>query len=174
MLLQRYCRAIYEAMLHVYPRPFRKRFGKEMLQVFDQRFHAAMQTSGPIGLIRFAACILRDLLSSAVAETIDSLRLLPRFAIAVDREYAGVPVFFLCGSDAPRAPALMAGAILSLALFNSATFTIEYGRARFWRNDLTMRAHQSRFWASGWPALVPSVYAAGPAQTQKLRPVAYF
>jgi len=168
--LQRCCRALYRALLYAYPLPFRRRFGEEMMQVFDDRYRTVIQTSGPFGLLRFAVYILTDLLSTTVAETIDSLQPLPQFAIAGDREFDGVPTFHLCGSDAPRATALMAGAILSLTFFSSAPFAIEHSRARHWRNDLAVRAHQSRFWASGWPALVPILYAAGPAQTRKSTP----
>ena len=117
MALQRCCRALYRALLYAYPPPFRRRFGKEMMQVFDDRYRTVIQTSGPLSLLRFALYILTDLLSTTVTETIDSLRPLPQFAIAGDREFDGVPAFHVCGSDAPRATALLAGAILSLAFF---------------------------------------------------------
>src|SRR5260370_38068163 len=106
-----------------------------------------------------------DLLSTTVAQTLDSLRPVPQFAIAVDRDFDGVPTFQLCEGDAPLATALVAGAILSLAFFNSVTSAMEHSRERHWRNDLAVSGHQSRLWASGWPARVPSVYAAGPGQT---------
>ena len=170
MALQRCCRALYRALLYAYPPPFRRRFGKEMMQVFDDRYRTVIQTSGPLSLLRFALYILTDLLSTTVAETIDSLRPLPQLAIGGDREFDGVPTFHVCGSDAPRATALLAGAILSLAFFSSATFAIEHSRVRHWRNDLAARAHHTRFWASGRPALVPSVYAAGPAQIRTSTP----
>jgi hypothetical protein len=168
--LHRCCRALYRALLYAYPLPFRKRFGKELMQVFDDRYRSVIQTSGRFGLLRFAVHILTDLLSTTVAETIDSLRPLPQFAIAGGHHFDGVPTFQLCEGDAPRATALMAGAILSLALFNSITFAMEHSRARHWRHDLAISGHQSRLWASGWPARVPSVYAAATAQTGNSTP----
>src|SRR5215207_3840715 len=64
---------IYRTLLRLYPRPFRGRYGAEMMRAFaDRRRAAAAQ-----GLIPLAAChagALRDLMANAIAERLETRR----------------------------------------------------------------------------------------------------
>ena len=67
-----FCR-IYAILLYAYPRDFRRAYGRDMQQVFRDRCREAASTSGRRPILRFAAHVAHDLLTSTVRERAASM-----------------------------------------------------------------------------------------------------
>ncbi len=153
------CRGVYRMSLHLYPLQFRQRFGGEMLQVFDDRYREIEQSSGTRGLVRFGAQVLFDLVWSAYQENFGSAGPSPRAATAGIAGLEGVPAFLVLSEDAPHANTLVAGTVVSLLLFGSATAAIENWRSPNWRGHIAAGATPPRLSGERWSAPV------GPGKT---------
>ncbi len=117
-----FCR-IYRAPLYAYPPEFRRRFGREMAQVFGDRCRSVAQTRGLRGLLAFGMHSIADWLSTTVSEPIASTYETSAAIQALD----GVPVFYTVSSFSPRPRALIHGGVLSLAIFAAISFAIGHG-----------------------------------------------
>ncbi|HEY3439157.1 MAG TPA: hypothetical protein VGK29_00315 [Paludibaculum sp.] len=154
-------RALYEASLWAYPPRFRERFGPEMMQLFDDRYSSIVQSSGSIGLIRFAAQLLTDLVWAVLRESIDSLQPDPQPVIAADFH------FTLLGDQTPGPKSLAAGAVASIALFGMAVVAMEHWRGPNWRGDLyTSASAAPRLSGGGLASLPASGLGSSPASEQ--------
>ena len=69
-----FCR-IYFFLLYTYPRPFRTRFGGEMLQVFRDRCRHVSRTASRLSILHFALRTAADWLSTAFRERFASIDL---------------------------------------------------------------------------------------------------
>ena len=65
--------SVYRTLLRLFPRPFRQRYGAEVMRAIADRRRAAA-AAGLIPLLRFHAGALRDVVGSAVAERLESRR----------------------------------------------------------------------------------------------------
>ncbi len=112
-------RFLYICLLRLHPRPFRQRFAREMLWIFDQAVesHARLLVDAVLSLWRQWAlrphAIPQPAASSATLHAAD-----------------GVPAFYLCESFRPRRSALMHGWILSFAIFAALSYAIAHGAGR--------------------------------------------
>jgi hypothetical protein len=144
------CR-LYRVLLCAYPPDFRRRYGKEMAQVFGDRCRAIKQTQGPRGLLLFGMRSMADWLSSTVRERIASTS----EAGAAIQAFDGVPGFYTVASFSPRPGALVHGGVLSLAIFAAISFALGHGGSH--RRLLVGSHHPSR------SHLLPAPTAAVPA-----------
>jgi len=131
------CR-LYRVLLCAYPADFRRRYGREMAQVFGDRCRGIAQTQGPRGLLLFGMRSMADLLSSSLRERIASSSEANAPIQAVD----GVPIFYTVASFSPRPGALIHGGVLSLAIFAAISFAIGHGASH--RRLLIGSHHPSR------------------------------
>ena len=70
----RWLTRIYAVMLYAYPREFRVDYGREMTQVFRDRFGYLERTCGLARALRFAALSGRDWMTTSVAERFAAVR----------------------------------------------------------------------------------------------------
>ena len=105
-------RRFYRILLYAYPRDFRRRFGREMEQVFGDRCRAIEQTSGLRGLLLFGAQIGSDWFLTTIREGFTPMHVPTPVPDAI-----GGPVFYTCERSTPGRGALINGAVLSLAVF---------------------------------------------------------
>jgi len=93
-------RWIYILLLRLHPRPFRQRFGDEMLGIFDQSSEKiSLMADGFLSLLRQRT--LRQ----------------PSFAFSPTTAPDGVPLFYSAEAEIPRLSALMRGALITLLAF---------------------------------------------------------
>ena len=119
------CR-FYRLMLHAYPSGFRRRYGDEMCQVFQDRCREALQGEGRPGLVSFILHTASDWSASVVLERVAVLRPVAQLTPVLSRSSDGVPVFYMGTSDVPTRSALIQGSMLSLAIFAALTFTMAH------------------------------------------------
>ena len=65
---------VYRALLRVYPRDFRQRFGADMVDFFRDRRRSAREAHGTLGVVRVWIDALVDLASMAALERLDGVR----------------------------------------------------------------------------------------------------
>jgi len=140
--LLRWLRLAYRALQYTYPPDFRRRYGREMEQVFGDRCRSVAQTRGPGGWIRFGAHIGADWLTTTIREGIASMQVPAQVTRATGPVFEGVPVFYTCGSSMPPAGALINGGLLSIGVFMAIIFLIGYGGSH--RSLLIGSHHPSR------------------------------
>jgi len=115
-------RRTYRALLYGYPPDFRRRYGKEMEQVFCDRCRDA---AGLAGLLRVCASAGADWAMTMVDEWFAS----EGEVIDVPRPACdGVPIFYLTGSYSPRSGALVNGGFLSLVAFGAVVWMLGHSR----------------------------------------------
>src|SRR5258706_4403406 len=115
-LLTRWMPLVYRALLYPYPPDFRRRFGKEMEQVFGDRLRYA-QTRGFSCLVRLGGQAGADWLVTTIREGIDSMH--AQVGGATGPVFEGVPIFYMYGSSLPRTSALINGVAFSIAAFRA-------------------------------------------------------
>ena len=120
----RWLRAVYRALLHTYPPDFRRRYGRDMEQVFGDRCRGVAQTHSLGGWLRLVAQVGTDWLSTTIREGIASMREAAQFTGAAGQAFGGAPIFYTVDSSGPRPGALMHGGVLSLAMFVALYFVI--------------------------------------------------
>jgi hypothetical protein len=140
--LLRWLRLAYRALQYTYPPDFRRRYGREMEQVFGDRCRSVAQTRGRGGWIRFGVDIGADWLATTIREGIASMQVPARVTCVTGPVFEGVPVFYTCGSSMPPAGALINGGLLSIAVFSAIIFLIGYGGSH--RRLLIGSHHPSR------------------------------
>jgi hypothetical protein len=69
---------LYRSALLIYPRTFRRIYGRDMAQVFRARCRTAVRLAGTAGLLRVCGAELRDLALTAAREHGDEIRTLSR------------------------------------------------------------------------------------------------
>jgi hypothetical protein len=144
------CR-VYGALLYTYPPDFRRRYGREMTQVFGDRCRGVAQTQGLRGLLWFGMRTVADWLTTTIRERIDSTD----ESSAAIQAFDGVPVFYTVSGFSPRPGALIHGGILSLAVFGAISLAL--GHAGSHRRLLIGSHHPSR------SHLLPAKTSAAPA-----------
>ena len=122
-----FCR-LYRALLCAYPPDFRRRYGREMAQVFSDRCRAVAQTQGLRGLLWFGLRSLADWFTTTVRERLEP----PVQSSAAIRVLDGVPVFYILPDSSLRPGALIHGGVLSLAIFAAISFAIGHSRSHLW------------------------------------------
>jgi hypothetical protein len=135
--LPRYLCRMYGVLLYAYPRDFRRRYGREMAQVFGDRCRRVAETQGLRGLVRFGAGAAADWLITTIREGMDSMQ-----EDAHVPAFDGVPGFYTIGSGGPRPGALVNGGVVSLAIFLALSVAIGRGVAQ--RRLLIGSHHPSR------------------------------
>src|SRR5579864_2006805 len=115
-LVRWFCR-IYRGLLYAYPRDFRRRYGREMAQVFGDRCYDATQTRGLVGLLCFAARTTADWLATTVREGVASISADPQFSGGAQPAFDGLPTFYTSETYSPRRGALINGGVLSVGIF---------------------------------------------------------
>ena len=126
LLLRCLCR-VYRAVLHTYPRDFRRRFGAEMLQVFRDRGRCVAETHGLAGLAWFGFHTGADWMLSGIREGIASMSTSNPSNSAAVQPASGVPIFYICDESLPRASALVNGAVLAAAFLAGVCLLIARG-----------------------------------------------
>jgi hypothetical protein len=134
-----FCR-LYSVLLCTYPSDFRRRYGREMAQVFGDRCRGVVETRGMRGLMWFGMRTMADWLTSTVHERIASTL---EISGPANQAFDGVPSFYTVGESGPRPGALLHGAVLSLAIFAALSFAISYSRTEY-RRLLIGSHHPSR------------------------------
>jgi Ca2+-binding EF-hand superfamily protein len=132
-LLSRWLRRAYRVLMYAYPPDFRRRYGREMEQVFGDRCRHIAKTAGLRGLLLFGAKAGADWLFTTIREGFDSVHVPAQASSAIGPALAA-PVFYTCGTSMPRQGALASGAVLSLAIFGAVSTLIGHGGGRTaWR-----------------------------------------
>jgi len=156
-------RRIYRCVLRLHPPGFRRRFGDEILSIFDH-------TKGKLPAFQ--------LLMDSVLSLIRQWVLRPGFwnvsvsAPAPQSALDGVPSFCTLNPFRPRAAAVVPGLILSMAVFSLTCVAIKYS----WIRVLHVRIPEVQFEASRWipPSATPSGFSGripGPvAENQAITP----
>ena len=137
MISRWFCR-LYRVLLCAYPPDFRRRYGREMAQVFGDRYRGIAQIQGPRGLLLFGMRSMADWISSTVRERIASTV----ETGAATQAFDGVPGFYTVASFSPRPGALIHGGVLSLAFFAAISFALGNGASH--RRLLIGSHHPSR------------------------------
>jgi hypothetical protein len=123
-------RHFYRYMIRLHPSRFRRRFGEEMLSIFDE----AQSRKKVLGL-------MVDGIASLSRQWI----LRPEFwsdaALPVQPAVDGIPAFGSLDPFRPRATAVMQGAVLSITLFSLTCFAIRYS----WIHILHVRIPETQF-----------------------------
>lgn len=102
-------RSLYILLLCLHPAAFRRRFGAEMLAIFDQsREKASLIADGFVSLIR--------------QNTVRS----PSFAFSPTTATDGVPLFYSAEPEIPSASALMRGALVAFLAFALFSIAMSY------------------------------------------------
>lgn len=107
-------RLLYITLLRLHPRPFRERFGDEMLGIFDEHVESGR---GALFVDALVSLLRQWALRPAHHEP----------ALATPGQPSDIPVFHMLESELPRRSALVQGAVLSLVLFSAASLTIGRG-----------------------------------------------
>ena len=136
-----FCR-IYRVLLYAYPPGFRRRYGKEMAQVFCDRCRGIAQKQGNAGLLRFGMHCGMDWLATALREGIASVRESTPSPGASRPAFDGVPVFYTVGSSSPPPAALIPGGGLTIVIFAILSFVL--GHSGSHRLPLIGSHHPSR------------------------------
>ncbi|PYT27213.1 MAG: hypothetical protein DMG57_18875 [Acidobacteria bacterium] len=76
--LVRWFSRAYRVLLYTYPPDFRRRFGREMAQIFTDRCREVAQTRGLGGLLRLGANCAVDGLTTAIREGIAAMSTAPK------------------------------------------------------------------------------------------------
>jgi hypothetical protein len=150
MLPRFFCR-VYRVLLRAYPLDFRRRYGREMVQVFGDRCRGVAQTEGLRGLLWFGMRSVADWMTTTIRERLASTV----EAVAASQAFDGVPVFYTVASFSPRPGALIHGGVLSLAMFAAISFAL--GHSAVQRRLLIGSHHPSR------SHLLPAKTSAAPA-----------
>ncbi len=127
-ILRWMCRA-YQVSLYAYPPDFRRRYGREMLQLFRDRVRDVVRARGLAGLPGLALHCVSDWLRTTLREGVASMNSSVPVPTPPDRIYDGVPAFYTCGSEIPRPAALVHGGFLSIATFVAVSLLIGIGGA---------------------------------------------
>ena len=146
-------RHIYRCVLRLHPPGFRRRFGDELLSIFDQ-------AKGRLLAFR--------LLIDSVFSLIRQWTLRPEFwnesvsAPAHQAALDGMPSFCTLSPFRPRATAVVPGLILSLAVFSLTCVAIKYS----WIRVLHVRIPEVQFEAPQWtpPNAVPTDFSGRTTQ----------
>jgi hypothetical protein len=141
-------RQIYRGVLRLHPPGFRRRFGDEILSIFDQ-------AKGKLFAFR--------LLIDSILSLIRQWTLRPEFwnqsvsAPAPQTTVDGMPSFGTLSPFRPRAAAVVPGLILSLAVFSLTCVAIQYS----WIRVLHVHIPEVQFEAPQWtpPNAVPSDFS---------------
>lgn len=106
-------RALYRSILRLHPPLFRQRFTQEMLWMFDlqKNFLARLK-----------------MLADGVLSLLRQWTLRPEFWVepSENSAAAGGSPFYMTGRSAPRAGAILDGALISLLTFSAVCFLMEY------------------------------------------------
>ncbi|MGH9674721.1 MAG: hypothetical protein ACRD44_16205 [Bryobacteraceae bacterium] len=116
-------RRLYVLLVRLHPRPFRERFGGEMLAIFDEK--AGARESLTL-LADGAASLLRQRLLRAQAAAGPE-------EVSAAPDAGGVPVFHTLDDSLPRRTALVHGGLVSLLLFGALAFAIGHSRSKLSR-----------------------------------------
>jgi len=149
-------RSFYRCALRLHPPAFRKRFGDEMLSIFDQAHGTAS-----------ALRLLLDALLSLSRQW--TLR--PEFwhdpspAASPQPASDGVPSFYTIGPFRPRSSAVINGLVLSAAVFCMTCFAIRYS----WIHVLHVRIPEVQFERPSWTP--PKDTISGTSPTLKQTPI---
>jgi hypothetical protein len=141
-------RRIYRCVLGLHPRGFRRRFGDEILSIFDQ-------AKGNLPAFR--------LLTDSILSLIRQWTLRPEFwhekvgAPAQQAAFDGIPSFCTLRPFRPRPAAVVPGLLLSIAVFSLTCVAIKYS----WIRVLHVRIPEVQFEAPRW--IPPHASAAGVA-----------
>jgi len=111
-------RFFYAGLLRLHPARFRRRFGQEMLWIFDEA--AAHGRTGPL----FADAVL-----SLWRQWMLRPELWHQPDTACSPAPDGVPVFYIGAGDTPRASALIHGAVLSVIVFGVVCYTLSHSNS---------------------------------------------
>jgi EF hand domain-containing protein len=111
-------RWFYNGLLRLHPPGFRRRFGQEMLWIFDQA--AAHGRSAPLIADAVLPLWRQWTLRSEFWHRADS---------ATQAARDGVPVFYIGEGDTPRTSALIHGGVLSLIVFSAVWFTLSHSNS---------------------------------------------
>lgn len=114
-------RFLYVCLLRLHPRPFKRRFGEEMLGIFDEA--AAHHGAGSLLADAFLSLARQWTLRAPFSER-------PATAGTAAPVLDGVPVFYVGGNDTPRPGALLHGGVLSLAAFAGVCFFLNHSSYR--------------------------------------------
>jgi len=143
-------RSFYRCALHLHPPAFRKRFGDEMLSIFDQ----------PHGTASALRLLLDALFSLSRQWT-----LRPEFwhdlspAASPQPASDGIPSFYTISPFRPRGAAVVNGLVLSLAVFCMTCFAIRYS----WIHVLHVRIPEVQFDRPSWIPPKSTTSGASPA-----------
>jgi len=138
----RWLRLVYRALQYTYPPDFRRRYGREMEQLFGARLRTVAQARGLGGLFRLGAHTGADWIITTIREGIASMQVPAQVIGAMGPVFEGVPVFYTFESSLPRTGALINGGVLSIAFFSAVIFLIGYGGSH--RRLLIGSHHPSR------------------------------
>jgi len=139
-------RRIYRCVLGLHPPGFRRRFGDEILSIFDQ-------TKGKLSAFR--------LLTDSILSLIRQCTLRPEFwhekvaATAQQAAFDGIPSFCTLRPFRPRPAAVVPGLLLSIAVFSLTCVAIKYS----WIRVLHVRIPEVQFEAPQW--IPPHASATG-------------
>ncbi|HVN17908.1 MAG TPA: S41 family peptidase [Dongiaceae bacterium] len=146
-------RGVYRCVLRWHPARFRKRFGDEMLSIFDQ-------TQGKLALSQ----LVLDGLASLTLQWTLRRQFRSEAPHAAQPAAAGVPSFVTLDPFRPRSAAMIHGALLSIALFCLTVFAIRYSWIRLLH--LSIPQGQFEFQPVTEPYRAFSEPSTKPAQTQ--------
>src|SRR5207245_8888508 len=113
---------LYRLLLYAYPPDFRRRYGREMTQVFREQCRSAAHTRGARGMLFFVILSFADWLTSTIRKGVDSMNAVSPPEHACE----GAPVFYFCGGDRPRMGARINGGVLSIFIFSLLLFLIVF------------------------------------------------
>ena len=131
----------YRVLLYTYPPDFRRRYGREMAQVFGDRCREAAQARGLHGLLRLGANCAADWLITVFREGAAAMSTPAESHGASQPVSDGVPTFYTCENSAPPRSAFINGAALSLALFIGLYFAMAHWTSHATSAALLIGAH---------------------------------
>ena len=134
--------SVYRVLLYAYPPDFRRRYGREMAQVFSDRCREIAQARGLPGLVVFGANSGVDWLTSAIREGLADMSTADHLAPVAAGTPGDAPVFYMCGSSLPARSAFINGAGLSLALFIGLYFAMSHGAGHLRLPALLIGSHR--------------------------------